>query len=169
MINTVFASSREHDEDQAFDPAHAEIFSALGQPESQPAAPTAPHRRTRGHQRRPGPDTALGLAHYFNDHCPAPSWTHGMQTNSLKGLAAAFREMREHGLDAEQIRALIDLYFTSLGPRVPRSAYWLDFKGSRWRLLKALETSREATAEEYDAWTAPAPDNAPQDPAEWSW
>jgi hypothetical protein len=143
------------DDDATRDPAHAEIFAALQHAsEYEPAAPTAEPRR-RAAQRRPGPDSNMGLAIYFNDRCPAPSWAHGMQLNSLKGLAAMCREMRDHGMDADKIRALMDLYFAQLGSRVPRSSYWLDFKGSRWRLLRVLDDAgAHRTGEDYTAWSA---------------
>lgn len=144
------------DEDASRDPAHAEIIAALQRPgeESEPAVAPAPRRR-RATGRRPGPDSNMGLAMYFDDKCPAPSWAHGMRLNSLKGLAAMCREMREHGMDAEKIRALMDLYFARLGERVPRNAYWLDFKGSRWRLLRDLdESAARRTGADYGTWTA---------------
>lgn len=163
---------RPLDDDYDRDPAHAEILAALENPQDGPqrpsggpadlqgplAAANGSQRRRRATARRPGPDSNMGLAYAFNDRCPEPSWAHGMQLNSLKGLAAMFREMREHGLDADRIRALIDLYFQQLGGKVPDRPYWLDFKGRRWRLLKGLEDSGSLrTGADYDGWRAGAP------------
>ncbi|MBD0734079.1 hypothetical protein BGM09_01210 [Streptomyces sp. CBMA29] len=103
----------------------------------------------------------MGLAQYFNHLCPAPSWTHGMQMNSQTGLAAMCREMREHGMDADQIRALMDLYFDRLGDREPRGPYWLDFKGRRWALLRQLDQSGAVlTSHDYQPWAGPAAETA---------
>jgi hypothetical protein len=149
------------DEDASRNPANAEIFAAFrdsAEPEGLPAAP-----RRRAAQKRPGPDSNMGLAMYFNDLCPPPSWAHGMQLNSLKGLAGMFREMREHGMTPDTIRAVVDTYFSRLGDRVPRSAYWLDFKGRRWALLKAIDDTGSArTGGDYTSWEA-QPDQAAQD------
>lgn len=145
------------DADASRDPAHAEILTALRLPAASDELPAVPARPRRTARRRPGPDTNMGLAMYFNDRCPPPTWAHGMQLNSLRGLAAMCREMREHGMDAGKVRAVMDLYFSRLGSRVPRNAFWLDFKGSRWRLLKALDESGAVrTGEDYAAWTSPA-------------
>lgn len=156
------------DDDTSRDPAHAEIVTALGFHAAIQEAPGNTARRRRGNQRRPGPDSNMGLAMYFNDLCPPPSWAHGMQLNSLKGLAAMCREMREHGMDAEKIRALMDLYFSRLADRIPRSAYWLDFKGRRWVLLRLLDdTGATRTGEDYTAWTAPQRSEASAFAAGW--
>lgn len=165
-------SRQPHDADADRDAANSEAYRLLEGPQETRQPPSSdrrgrtpaagPTRRTSGlpaaprTRRQPGPDSNMGLAVYFNNACPSPNWAHGMQLNSMRGMAAMMRELRDHGLDADAIRALIDLYFDRLGDRVPRLAYWLDFKGSRWSLLRAADTTGATrTAQGYDAWTAP--------------
>jgi hypothetical protein len=124
-------------------------------PSGRPARSEASQGRPRG--RTPKPDSATGLATYFLNACPRRSWSTGLEFSNFRAIVAIFSELLRLDVTPGTCRAMVDLYFTQLGGRVPDKAFVWDFKWRRHTLLKRLsETGVSQTPESYSDWNTPA-------------
>lgn len=147
------------DPDEALDTTRS--FMDLHGPCDSPAASTGPSLPTgsgRRLTRRPrtatySRDSLPGLADYFMDACPSPTWA-SMERGNVTALRAALSELRQDGLSPDKCRAMIDLFFHQRAGKSPYGTWVGDFTRMRLGLIRELSRTGVAkTDDDYASWS----------------